>query len=95
MSNVQLLVLERVAVCCSLVQCVAVVAVCCSVLQCVAVCCSVLETSCQISSFLSWSVCSMCCSVCCSVLRRVRGVMPNVELTCIGVCCSVMQCDAV
>ena len=31
-----------VAVCCSVLQCVAVVAVCCSVVQCVAVCCSVL-----------------------------------------------------
>jgi len=32
-----------VAVCCSVLQCVAVVAVCCSVLQCVAVCSSVLQ----------------------------------------------------
>jgi len=35
-------VLQCVAVCCSLLRCVACVAVCCSVLQCVAVCCSVL-----------------------------------------------------
>ena len=36
---------KRVAVCCSVLQCVAVccVAVCCSVLQCVAMCCSVLQ----------------------------------------------------
>jgi len=32
-----------VAVCCSVLQCVAGGAVCCSVLQCVAVCCSVLQ----------------------------------------------------
>jgi len=54
-------VLQCVAVCCSVLQCVAVecmyllsvlqcVAVCCSVLQCVAVCCSVLQ----------------CVAVCCS-----------------------------
>ena len=47
------------AVCCSLLQCVAVwcsvvqcVAVCCSVLQCVAVCCSVLQ-SCVLRSLTS------------------------------------------
>ena len=50
-------VLQCVAVCCSVLQCVLQrVAVCCSVLQCVAVCCSVLQ--CDI----------LCCSVCCSVL---------------------------
>jgi len=48
-------VLQRVAACCSVLQCVAyplksacslmsAVAVCCSVLQCVAVCCNVLHT---------------------------------------------------
>ena len=40
-------VLMCVAVCCSLLQCVAEVRhstnVCCSVLQCVAVCCNVLQ----------------------------------------------------
>jgi len=33
-------VLQRVAVCCSVLRCVVV---CCSVLQCVAVCCRVLQ----------------------------------------------------
>jgi len=49
---------ERVAACCSVLQCVAVccsvlqrVAVCCSVLQCVAACCSVLQ-----SLYLLWCV---------------------------------------
>ena len=35
-------VLQCVAVCCSVSQCVAV---CCSVLQCVVVCCSVLQST--------------------------------------------------
>jgi len=63
-------VLRRVAACCSVLQCVAVLhrspkhgmfssrSACCSVLQCVAVCCSVLQ----------------CVAVCCSVLH----VTPNV-----------------
>jgi len=53
-------VLQCVAVCCSVLQRVAVrcsngYTVCCSVLQCVAVCCSVLQYV----------------AVCCSVLQRV------------------------
>jgi len=73
-------VLQRVAACCSVLQCVAVCCSstysrereltfgeCCSVLQCVAVCCSVLQ----------------CVAVCCSVLQ------------CAAVCCSVLQCAAV
>ena len=58
---------KRVAVCCSVLQCVAVCcsglqcfALCSSVLQCVAVCCSVLR--CDIVSFKSFAVC-------CSVLK--------------------------
>ena len=76
-------VLERIAVCCNVSQCVAVyrsvlqcVAVYCSVLQCVAVCCSVLQ----------------CVAVCCSVLLCVVvccSVLPYV-----AVCCSVVQCGA-
>ena len=78
MSSIRPCVLQRVAVCCSELQCVAV---CCSeltmplfmpymssirpcVLQCVAVCCSVLQ----------------CVAVCCSMLQ------------CVAVCCSVLQC---
>ena len=34
---------QRVVVCCSVLQFVSVFAVCCSVLQCVAVCCKVLQ----------------------------------------------------
>ena len=67
-----------VAVCCSVLQCVAVwnsilqcVAVCCSVLQCVAACCSVSQC---VGSVLQ------CVAVCCSVLQ------------CVAVCCSVLQC---
>jgi len=59
-------VLQTVAVCCSVLQCVAleetfamghayVTGVCCNVLQSVAVCCSVLQ----------------CVAVCCSVLQSV------------------------
>jgi len=74
---------QCVAVCCSVLQCGAVVgrrsalflsfsvlqcvAAWCSVLQCVAVCCSMLE----------------CVAVCCSVLQ------------CVAVCCSELQCAAV
>jgi len=53
-------VLQCVAVCCSVLQCVAL-SVCCSVLQCLAVCCivSVLQ----------------CVAVCCSVLQCVAVVV--------------------
>ena len=57
-----------VAVCCSVLQCVAVcvacVAVCCSVLQCVAVCCCVLQCGAAYCSVLQ------CCAVCYDVLHR-------------------------
>jgi len=73
--------LQCVAVCCSVLQCVAaplvkalttvhvfarLPVVCCGVLQRVAVCCSVLQ----------------CVAVCYSVLQ------------CVAVCCSVLQCVA-
>ena len=48
-------VLQCVAVCCSVLQCVAV---CCSVLQCVAVCCSVFHISgfnCRVSEFFLYA----------------------------------------
>ena len=79
---------HQLAVCCSVLQCVAVCcsvltchqfAVCCSVLQCVAVCCSVLQCV--------WMspICSVlqCVAVHCSALQ------------CVSVCCSVLQCVAV
>jgi len=69
-------VLQRVAVCCSMLQCVELVihddthyafyiafCVSCSMLQCVAVCCSVLQ----------------CVAVCCSALQ------------CVAVRCSALQ----
>jgi len=74
-------VLQCVAVCCSVLWCVAVshdmtttlqrkavapsVAVCCSVLQCVAVCCSVLQ----------------CVAVRCSVLQCVAGTLVLSDMT--------------
>ena len=62
-------VLQCVAVCCSVLQCVAVllqcVAVCYSVLQCVAVRCSVLQCVAVCYSVLQ------CVAVCCSVLQCV------------------------
>jgi len=79
-------VVQCVAVCCCVLQCVAVCcSVCCailwgvgSVVQCVAVCCSVLQCV---------AVCvALCCGVlvvCCSVLQ------------CVAVCCSVLHCTTV
>ena len=89
-------ILQRVAVCCSVLPgaldepsrtckgVAVVVAVCCSVLQCVAVCCPGHGTS-------PWVVqrccnlhrCCNCCGVCCSVLQCIK--------VCCGVCCSVLQ----
>ena len=60
-----------VAMCFSVLQCVAVccqcVAVCCSVLQCVAVCCDMLQCVAVCCSVLQ------CVAVCCSVLQCVKG----------------------
>ena len=80
-------VLQCVAVCCSVLKCVAVNSyntaststftiyqVCCSVLQCVAVCCSALQSVAACCSVLQ------CVTECCSVLQ------------CVAVCCSVLQC---
>jgi len=69
-----------VAVCCSVLQCVAVwlqcaavccsvFAVCCSVLQCAAVCCSVLQCA------------AMCCNVLqCTMLQPIRLLHRNSEV---------------
>jgi len=70
----------RVAVRCSMVQCVAV---CCSVLQCVAVCCSVSRVAALLHSSYALLVPYVFVAVCCSVLQ------------CVAVCCSVLQCVAV
>ena len=63
-AQVDLAVLQCVAVCCRVVQCVAV---CCSVLQCVAVCCSVLQCAAVRCSALQ------CVAVCCSLLQCVAA----------------------
>jgi len=86
---------SRVAVCCRLLQCVAVywcvlicvatrgsVWQCCKVLQCIAACHRV-AVCCRVSQ---------CIAVCCIVLHCVAGV-PFV-LQCVAVCCSVLQCVA-
>jgi len=74
-------VLQRVAACCSVLQCVAVgvvvcVAVCIAV--CVAVCCS-----CSLCPRRGALAALQCVAACCSVLQHV------------AVCCSVLQCVAV
>ena len=85
------------------------VAVCCSVLQCVAVtwimhtaahCNTLLHVAVTRDSFVSHYPCvAVCCSVlqcvavCCSVLQCV-AVCCSV-LQCVAVCCSVLQCVAV
>ena len=79
-------VLQCVAVCCSVLQCAACVAVCCSVLQCVAVCCSVLlmdvfVRSCKSLAEEEEAIPSGVAALC-SVLQRC------------AVCCSVVQCVA-
>ena len=73
-------------------------ALCCSVLQCVAVCCSVLQ--CGMSACLSAGACLqrrscstsclLCVAVCCSVVAVRCSV-----LQCVAVCCSVLQCGTV
>jgi len=78
------IIFQCVAVCCSVLQCVAgvlqvcckCVAVCCSVLQCVAVYCSVLQCIAVCFSALQ------CVALCCNVLQ------------CVTACCSVLQCAA-
>jgi len=85
-------VLQRGAVYCSAVQCVAV---CCSVLQCGAVYCSVVQcvrTADLDASRATASVCcsaSQCVAVCCSVYRRVE--LDASTTACVAACCSVWQ----
>jgi len=85
------------------------VAVCCSVLQCVAlchiVCCSVLQSPHACTLALSVPGVLQCVAVCCSVLHCLLqcvalsiavccSVLQRVVVCCI-VCCSVLQCVAV
>ena len=73
--------LQCVAMCCSVLQCVAV----CSagavprVLQCVVVCLNVLQ----------------CVTVCCSVFSRRSASCHTWMMQCVAVCCSALQCVAV
>ena len=98
---------QCVAVCCSVLQCVAAcdirVAVCCSILQCVAVRCKcdmkirvdmhqICEEPCLLQRVAVCGV-AVCCSVTC-VLQCVVVCNTRVEMHAI-VWCSVVQCDAV
>ena len=77
--------MQRVAVCCSVLQCVAVccslqcvavlVRVFCSVLQCVAVCCSVVQRVAVSYSVQCCERVAMCCSSC-EGLLQVRCTGP-------------------
>jgi len=92
--------LQYVAVCCSLLQCAAVlqigteviVAVCCSVLQCVT---KILDGAGNGESMRKMVIFAVCCSplqsvaVCCSVSEWDKGNCCSV-LQCVPVCCSVL-----
>jgi len=92
---------KSVAVCCSVLQCVAV---CCSVLQCVALYCSQVQHTATHCNTLSTQSCILTMSCACTeAIRRVQQsvlvgyflitwwVCGMVSL----VCCSVLQCVAV
>jgi len=100
------LLIQCVAVCCSVLQCVAYVAVCCSVLQRVAVYCSFDEcnASAAAASSSSFNIINisdtMCCSVlqciavCCSMLQYVAALrLPTLSTLLIHVCVGVYGCD--
>ena len=78
------MVLQCVAVCCSVLQCAAV---CCSVVQCVALCCSVLQ--CVVVCMTSLHV-----RVLLMPSRITYCPLPRVG-TSVAVHCSVLQCIAV
>jgi len=86
-------VLQRVVVCCSVLQCVMTrtnragieSSGLCSVLQCVAVCCCVMQCVAVFYSAL------LCVAVCCCVLQRVRTTTSRAGIT-VGVC--VCVCDS-
>ena len=81
------------------------VAVCCSVLQCVAVCCNMLrKTTCLHFFEFRYICCSVVqfVAVCCSVLQyAAQGNLPPFlrmsiyMLGCVAFCCIVLQCVAV
>jgi len=100
---------SSVAVCCSVLKCVAVsyyiqttwsvFLLYCSVLQCVAVYCSALQwVIISRPRGLSSSSVTVCCSVlqCCSELLYPDHLICRPPLLqCVAVCCSVLQCVAV
>ena len=69
-------VLLWLAVCCRVLQCVAV---CCSVLQCVAVCCSVLQGVAACCSVVGRRRCVV--AMCCSVLQWLAKNTPHTSST--------------
>jgi len=73
-----------VAVCCSVLQCMAV---CCSVLQCVAVCAMCIHAACPV---VCCSVLLQCVAVCCSVLQCVAVCCSDLDST-VAVRCSTLQ----
>jgi len=84
-------VLQRSAVCCSVLQCVVV---CCNVLQCIVVYCSVLSEI-EFETALTNLPKGVLQSVaeCCSVLQCVAVWCSVVQ--CIAAYCSALQCAAV
>jgi len=75
-------VLQSVAECCRVLQCVRhravffvmsllCVAACCGVLQCAAVCCSVVQHVAVCCSMYDVELSLWCVAMCCSVLQRV------------------------
>jgi len=89
-------VVQCVAVCCRVLQCV-VTQVSDVVLRCVAVCCSMLHcVVAHVSLLATWCCCVLqCFAACCSVLQCVAVCRPAHILACevaLHVCRSVMQC---
>jgi len=84
--------MQRVAVCCSVLQVLQCVAVRCSVLQCIAVYCSGLQWVAECCSGLQWV------AVCCSVIHiHTRACVPmHIGLACRPfVCVSMFVCVCV
>ena len=87
-----------------MLQCVAV---CCSVLQCVAV--AIVSCFLFIVIYIMWHDTFKCVqfdTVCCSVLQRVAAaclvlhtlqsfILSDITFKCVAACCSVLQCVAV
>jgi len=86
-------VLQRVAACCSVLQCVMqrvlqCVAVCCSVLQFVAVRVSVCVAHLQVRRS-SWATCSVAVCVAVCIVECLAVCVAVYVLQCVAVCCRV------